>query len=663
MKSSKRAGPRARSMHTMVLAVVVALSLLLPLPAAWAVEIPTPTSIDMRILVIHTDADYVPGVAPDAFTDDDPELEGIVDALDRMGVPYDLLDARTEDLTPGMLFDETGHGNYYGVILTSGNLIYDAGGGSFPSGFVADEWSLLASYESTFGVRQVNAVAPQWGPDDYGVTFDGEGPTGDSGFVGTLTTDGAAVFADLRSDVQLPIDNTWVYYASDGGAAADITPLIVDGAGHTLAFTSTYGDPYPRETLSIMWVKNWYSLHSLLVWGGIIDWVTQGVHLGARHVNFSPQIDDLLIPDDIWDPGALSDQTGLTYRITNSDVNVLVSWQRGLGRSPLTADIRLEMAFNGEGAEIVEHGKKDQLTMTVMKRNDAFTWVNHTFSHMNLDEVSYDQALTDIAANGPIAEALGFGDNYDASAFVQPDISGLDNLAFLEAAADGGIKYLISDTSRISEPQWLNPTPNTGIVHPLESRLLVIPRRPSNLFYNLSTPDEWVSEYNYYYGPGGVWCTGNEEAPCPGDPFTYAEIIDAESDYLLGLLLRWDIDPLMFHQANLRNYANGQSLLTDVFDAAFQKYGSYYVLPIRSLTQAAIGEEMLARMAVEDAEVTATLSVPCGSVAFSADREVSITVTGVTDDVSSTESYGGFAISKIDLSGGVPSSHAISCEG
>jgi hypothetical protein len=71
-----------------------------------------------------------------------------------------------------------------------------------------------------------------------------------------------------------------------------------------------------------------------------------------------------------------------------------------------------------------------------------------------------------------------------------------------------------------SPDNWDNPSPNAGYyrgrtlvnsqtpINPPPS-ILVIPRHASNLFYNLYTPEQWVSEYNCYFSfqhmePGSV---------------------------------------------------------------------------------------------------------------------------------------------------------------
>jgi hypothetical protein len=48
---------------------------------------------------------------------------------------------------------------------------------------------------------------------------------------------------------------------------------------------------------------------------------------------------------------------------------------------------------------------------------------------------------------------------------------------------------------------------------------------------------------------------------------TYAEILDKESDLMVSYLARFDLDPLMFHQSNMRAYDGVNSLLGDLLHA------------------------------------------------------------------------------------------------
>ena len=90
--------------------------------------------------------------------------------------------------------------------------------------------------------------------------------------------------------------------------------------------------------------------------------------------------------------------------------------------------------------------------------------------------------------------------NYVKSAFIQPDISGLENPVFWEAAQNFGLRYILMDTSKayanfIPARPVVGPIPpNTGYYSSLDTfvpgnpRIIIIPRYPTNLFYNNSTP-------------------------------------------------------------------------------------------------------------------------------------------------------------------------------
>ena len=142
--------------------------------------------------------------------------------------------------------------------------------------------------------------------------------------------------------------------------------------------------------------------------------------------------------------------------------------------------MRLELAFNGEGASGIY--SPDTLTPAVVASRGAFNWVSHTYTHQNLDSVTYTVARRELVRNDRAATLLGLSP-YQKDALVQPDISGLSNPQFLQAAKDFGIKYLISDTSR---PGGANPSPNAGFYTASQPSILVVPRRPTNLFYNLA---------------------------------------------------------------------------------------------------------------------------------------------------------------------------------
>ena len=217
---------------------------------------------------------------------------------------------------------------------------------------------------------------------------------------------------------------------------------------------------------------------------------------------------------------------------------------------------------------------------------------------------------------------------------VTPNMSGLFNPDAMRAAYDAGVRYVVSDTSK---PGQDNPLPNVGIPNPSVPGIYMIPRRPTNLYFNVARPEDWQAEYNCVYG--SYW----------GRPLSYAEILDQESQHLLMYMLRGEIDPWMFHQPNLLAYDGYHSLLTDLLDAALAKYQAIYNLPIVSPSMSDVGDQMKARAAFLSAGVTA-FRAPDGTITVSAARNATVPLTGVS--TTGAESYGGQSISHVSLSAG-----------
>jgi hypothetical protein len=128
---------------------------------------------------------------------------------------------------------------------------------------------------------------------------------------------------------------------------------------------------------------------------------------------------------------------------------------------------------------------------------------------------------------------------------------------------------------------------------------------------------------------------------------------------MVQYLLKWDMDPIMFHQPNLIQTGAGQSLLGDLVNKVLQKYNSMYTLPIRNLREHEIGLKMADRMrfnAAKSAGLTAQM-VPCGTpnasptITLTSPRAAVIPVTGVRFG-NTVETYGGQNISNISLTAG-----------
>ncbi|MDP9159610.1 MAG: hypothetical protein M3O09_05200, partial [Acidobacteriota bacterium] len=400
------------------------------------------------------------------------------------------------------------------------------------------------------------------------------------------------------------------------------------------ALAVTYNPPWGSyQQLTLTFDSNPNLIHDLVLSQGLINWVTQGLFLGEHHTYFTPQVDDYFIDDAEWLPttacGTNPDATGAQYRINGADLTSLINWQTTTQNQPLTSNFVLHMAFNGFGAQPGSY-VNDDLTPATQANQASFKWISHTFDHTNLDAITYANASSEITQNNTAATTLGLT-SFDVRNMVTPDISGLTNPAFLQAAVDNGIRYLVTDTSR---PGYNNPTPNTGIPNPLQPSILMIPRHPNNLFFNVSTPNEWAAEYGCIY---------------PQLAYAYPQILDNISDTFLVNMLRGDIDPEMFHQPNLRAYDGTHSLLGDLIDLTFSKYGNLVTFPVLSPTQDTIGAKMSSRALYDTAGVTGSF-IAHQRVMITATQAATVPVTGLPSP--SAENYGGQTISHVSVAAG-----------
>ncbi|MCW2976137.1 MAG: hypothetical protein JWM06_1418 [Actinomycetia bacterium] len=622
--------------------------------AAWSI---TAQSLKMRLLVISADGK-------------ETDFPAIKSYLDQLGVPYTSLIATTTPLTAAMLSSGL-TGNYQGVILATGNLTYSPdGGATWASAFTADEWTTLWNYEAQFHVRQVTSFTFPYGlPDDYGLNLATYQDTLQTPLQATLTDAGKTVFPFLNPSTPITFKGAWVYLATKRDAS--VTPLVQTSDGYVIASTNTYPDG--RENLAVTAANNPFLLHSELLAYGLVNWVTRGVFLGERHVSMNLQIDDLLIDSNMWDPVLHTDhdadpQNGTQYRLDGTDWQNIINWQSQVrARSPLLAGFTMEWAFNGEGAfgdppTCEPIYPNDTLTPAVKASTGSFNFLSHTFDHQNVDLTTYASSVQQIQWNlqaagatglgGTCPAGLNLGPTFDPTGFVQPDISGLTNTNFLQAAYDNGIRYLITDTS---QAVWNNPSPNAGFNVGPGGSILAIPRHPTNLFYSLRTPTEWIDEYNWFYWKGSA---STSQWKFWDTPQTYAQIVDHESDSLLSYLVRWDIDPLMFHQANLGRYDASNFLLADVLNATFDKYLAAYNLPVVNLSERGVGLRMAQRMAYNASGVDGTL-IPCQSMTLNVTQSAAIPVTGAS--AGTTETYGGQPISTVQVTQGSPTTIPVTC--
>lgn len=671
------------------------------IPAASAAVNVVPKSVGMKLLVISAE-----GTAPSYLA--------TLSILDQIGVPYDKIVLKGASPTAlqmvaGTLSDDAGNGKYQGIILETGDLAaYNAPTNNYPSAMTAAQWAMLRQYQFAYGVRSAtmytrpaSTIDVNGAPLDltYGLTPGTARSTNDytipadAPVAASFTTIGAGLFSYLNTTSPVIIKNAYTYLSTPVAGPQTVPLLTATENGTTYAIASTFTGA-GWENLAISADGNPELTHTLLLGYGVVNWVTRGVFLGERKIYLSAQPDDVFIPDDLWDPVTKTTPVNSpTFRHRNdaTDYNSLVDWQTTLRANTQTAAFRLELPFNGVGynttdsAYLNQGELTDTLSAAVQAKPNEFRWINHTWDHRSLDPEggftpTVSSMLQQFQWNHEVATRQRSGNpdngglrvtfgNYNQNAFIQPDISGLESNVFWEAAQGFGFRYILMDTSKTYDFRpTLGPiAQNTGFYSTRDTfvlanpRILIIPRYPTNLFYNVSTPDEWVSEYNYLYAAlppslGGV-----------GYVSTYQQILDRESEVLVRYMLKYNANSWMFHAANLRDYngtaTGNKSLLSDLLDAVTNKYKAMYSLPVLSPSQTGIGQIMEARMAYNAAiagglkgrivygpSVSIELTNPSGV-------SVDVPVTGV--NVGTTTTYGGQTISSITLAAGATTTAAL----
>ena len=531
----------------------------------------------------------------------EPELAAIRSALEHRGVPYDVFVASTEPpLTATRLASGT-RGNYQATVLTDGSLWIPSG-----SALSAAEWQVLADYEARFRVRRVSLNT--WPDPAYGFSSTGWASTDVTPLSVGCTTAGAQLFRDVNCTARHDIKYAWSWLAQPN-AGAPLTPLLTDAAGNALAALHTGTDG--RESLLLMFANDQYLVHSLTFLHGIIGWASKGTYLGERRIDLSAQVDDLFLSSDMY--------TGGDYRMTGADADAVRAWQVQRRANPQTPNFRLAMAFNADG--IFVEGEDDLMNELRDQSND-WHWISHTHTHAYLDDVDYATAHGEFENNRQAALSLGL-QGFDVRNIVTPGVSGLVNPAAMQAATTIGIRFAVTDSSR---PGCDNPSPNKAFYNAISPSLLLLPRRPTNLFYNVSTPAEWLAEYNALYR--SYW----------GHDVTYAELLDKESDVLVVYLLRGEVDPWMFHQANLRAYDGTHTLLGDLIDATLTKLATKVTVPVRTPAMHEVGTRVADRMKTDAAGVRGTI-YPGRALMLTSAVSTTVRITGMRPGAG--EAYGG----------------------
>jgi hypothetical protein len=545
-------------------------------------------TVDARLLVVSVDGR-------------DAALQAMQFELDHIGIPYTVVAAAALAGTP--LSDGSSHGLWNGVILAGCG---GAGG--------ADAVPSLTAYLSAFHVRAACLYASA--DPSYGLGAPDSVDTRAAPLTLTYTPAGSAVFGWYATAAPIEVAGVAAALAAPSDAAT--APLLVDGAGRAGAAVRSFPDG--RELMLLTFDQAPGAAHSRQLMPGVASWVCRGVFVGEKRAFFGAQADDLFIGTVLHD--------GTTFRMSGDDLRNAARWQSAARAGGAGPGLTLTLPFNG-----VEVRDDDPLTQAARDVGADFAWVSHTFDHHRLTYADYARMTEELTDNDAVMTKYRFGP-YDRASLVTPDVSGLMNAQAMQAAADWGIAQVVCDASYSGcNP----PVPNTGVTVPVEPRLLMISRIPTNLYADVSTPDDWVAMYNGLNAGGAA------------GPLGYDGMLDRESDALLPHLLAGDMTPWMFHQANLRAYDGAHTLLTDLMDRLLAKYAALRVLPVVTLTMSEVADRMRARNAVGASGLVATIG-PGRAITLRATQPITVPVTGAR--AANAESYGQIVISMVDVPAG-----------
>lgn len=665
-------------------------------------------AVKLRILVITTG-----GVAEDLG------FAYISPVLDEMEVPYDILNAQTQDLTAAMLASSSAGvgckaedagcvGNYNGVILTDADLV---------PGFTPSEWDILHNYQKNFGVRQ--AVLSGWPATytdpqpphgvylDYGLVYSSSGNDFDARWT-VPAAYSKEVFEYVNRASPFPITD-FAFAANPrndaislrDGSVPHVDPILRTRNGEALISIVRYmmpSQPTPVREVMISTITNAsFLVHSNVLAYEFINWVTQGIFVGSRFVYMAAHMDDLFRHSKLWDPGLKKEHSVMTYRLNSADINNTVRRQQAFRAAhPLAGDFKLDFAFNGSGAVVdpeaapLAANLTEDLVAAVVANKADFRFINHTFTHADLDkapipadapcdearftsvaairaEITKNQAvwaLLDLPERSQNNRVLISGahsglrdrkctenpalhpDMFDLQADDIAFDAGGANPLFLEAAASVGVEYLGADASQRAEnvEQYIAQYEDGS-----GTDRLMLPRWPTNIFYNVTNPSQLEDEYNYIYNGRFINAGRNPceipEAIC--SPRNYAEILMVEADMALRHMLTFNMWPHFFHQANLAKYdESGNTLEFDWLNAVFVEYEQLFNLPVRNLPYYLIGDGTAESLNVKSAIIHAQWNRTTNQIILSANKAVpNLRVTGL----SGGELYGGQFIRAVNV--------------
>jgi hypothetical protein len=550
--------------------------------------------------------------------------------LNSYGIPFDAVTLPVESV---FLEDESG-------ALYNSIVIEGANSSNFPEALKTQ----IEAYQKKYSVR---AAYLNCEPDaSKGFTASAPVSTVDGAI---LTEEGIKMAEELQmkgKDITFEIPNSSIdsagvvtpatHYLADITKKSDFIEFMkYNNAGGSCAGAIYKKGGIGNMYLFIPFVDSVAAFFTSHFW---INWTSYGIINGFRRIYLGVQVDDYFADNVI---NALLNEDR-SYRTSIDDMKGIAEWQKSIiNRMPKGSFYKTELAINSipilvaaehkqyeirnwdltpqEDAYIKpmneigdqrwsgnedtdwdpEALKKDTLYDYFAKNPETqqdFFWLTHTFSHENLDYASKFDVENEIGLNIKMANT-NYLDMYEKEWFSQnsivcPEISGLHNGHCLEAFHEYNVFYGVGDTSRADITNMTNPY--IPMMTTMETSnfegFMVIPRQPTQVYWDIDTVEGTVKYYNNFYNTDVTW----------------QDILDREALHVIKLFLQLRHDPFMFHEGNLRNAdfpevtINGASghygLLQQWVERIVEEVTKYVDWPIISLKMDDLAQTYIKRM-------------------------------------------------------------------
>lgn len=493
------------------------------------------------------------------------------------------------------------HGRYYGIVTTTAQLSYKTRSGNYETALTPDQWRQLDAYRRTFGVRTVVNYA--YPTDDLGVKAV-ESLVGEKRRPLKLKSPVLSIMSGLKFN-GATLENSWVYPARllSRSTAKPFLYVTAGRKDYVAAFTQRLNTGVER--MVFLFSQNEYVAASAALAQLWVPWLTKGVYLGKRRSYMGLQVDDFMLNNFRWDATANKNPYSLkrVYRNSPADMAFNISWQQKM--SPYFVNgLKMELAYNGAGYDRFPRNQVDHLRAAMKGKEWNFWWLNHTYSHPNLDKLSYQVVRNEVDKNFKFGRRhfrkilrSHFSDYH----IVTPEISGLFNKNAMRAMKDLGVESVTGDNSR---PE-LKPV-NTYFGRYTEKAkngvdgIFIMPRHAAEVYWDVVNIPEQVSQYNKTY---------RKEI---GRDLNIEEIMAREGERTAIALLSLDPAPYMFHFPNIARIVHKgkpTTLIAMWVEAALKKYHTYTRLPIMNLPMKKIVDVYQDRIRQRQCLKSATLTI------------------------------------------------------